>query len=183
MSIKNAWKAIEQNDLETFKMEINHGVSINAKNVDGQSFLIHYINWDTQDWNTQYEDRLNYNFIFFLLTSGIDLNSADKYGQTALMHGIMNRMTMMVIDLLESNKFDINRQDNFGKTPLMFAAIYRLKGHEYHTKNIIKALFKHGAVNYLRDKEGKMAEDYAVSRGVKSLIKNNGSSLIGRLFS
>ena len=182
MSIKQAFNAVGKKDLKTFEKLINSGVSINATNENGESFLTDYLNWGYRD----------YSFIFYLLTNGIDVNSVDKYGQSALMHGIMDGNTTMMIDLLEfydnySNadeciKFDINRQDNWGKTALMFAAIYRLKGYEERTKKLIRVLFKHGAVNDLKDDEDKTAADYAQSLGVKSIIKNNGSSVIGRLF-
>jgi len=53
----------------------------------------------------------------FLIAKGADVNSKDKYGQTALHYAVLNH-EKKIINLLLSHQIDINAKNKYGNTPL-----------------------------------------------------------------
>lgn len=106
-----------------------------------------------------------------LLRSGSDVNSLDRYGQTALMlaaHGGHRA----AVELLIARGADLNVTAKFGLSALMLAIV---AGHEEVAELLIEA----GADPSIRGSgspgfAGKTAGDLAVSRGMTALAARLG---------
>lgn len=60
-------------------------------------------------------------FLQSLINSGVDINAADEYGQTAL-HAIVRDWHPDVVSFIIRNNADVNKADKWGRTPLHLAA-------------------------------------------------------------
>jgi len=78
----------------------------------------------------QWFDALNKYQIYLLrnlLEQGVDINSTDEYGQTALILAVMKPYSYDICDYLLSNDIDINKADKDGTTPLIAAIKHKRK--------------------------------------------------------
>ena len=60
-------------------------------------------------------------FLQSLINSGVDINAADEYGQTAL-HAMVRDWHPDVVSFIVRNNADVNKADKWGRTPLHLAA-------------------------------------------------------------
>jgi ankyrin repeat protein len=99
-----------------------------------------------------------------LLEEGMDINSRDMDGRTALMYASFNGHTDIVNELLKKGA-KVNMRDNYGRTPLMFAS----SGPFPET---VKLLLENGADPDLVDGEDHYtAIMYAAAEGQLEVIK------------
>ena len=95
---------------------------------------------------------------YYIYQDHIDVNLADKNGETALMVAAGNNKNPKVIDVIIIAGADPNARDNKGKTPLMYAAAYNK--NEYITRELLTF----GADINEKDEEGASALIWAVAR-------------------
>jgi ankyrin repeat protein len=99
-----------------------------------------------------------------LIDSGkIDINTVDKYGNTALIFAMWNNNLEMMRKLLDS-KIDINHQDDLGMTPLRYLLGISPEYDKVEwskKKPMIKLLLEYKANKEIKDKFGKSALSYA----------------------
>ncbi|RDW68211.1 hypothetical protein BP5796_08868 [Coleophoma crateriformis] len=100
--------------------------------------------------------------VAFLLKAGVDIESRDREGQTALQHSL-NRGWPDTFELLVSGGANLNTRDNDGTTILMKAA-------GYGASHIIETITKYGVIDSLaRDNDGQTAMHHAInSRNCRS---------------
>ena len=88
----------------------------------------------------RYASSCNFAKIKLLIEQGVDINTRDKAGYTALMYASMNGRLDIVTYLIE-NGADVNLEDEYGTTALFFAQYYGESGYP----DIVKLLKAHGA--------------------------------------
>ena len=91
-----------------------------------------------------------------LLNNGVNPDSKDKYGDTALVWASYKGYLDIVKELLRYNA-DVNIQDIDNETALGMASY---KGY----LDIVKELLKYNADTSIKDNEGKTAFDYATGK-------------------
>ena len=93
-----------------------------------------------------------------LVNAGADVNAQDDFGMTPLMLATEYCSDIEIIKYLINAGADVNAQDNSETTSLMLAA-----KETYHriTPEVITTLMDSGADPKAKDKDGKMAIDYA----------------------
>ena len=97
-----------------------------------------------------------------LITSGIDVNTQDKSGWTALMRAVgWDEHGTEMMRLLVDAKADVNKQDKKGLTALMMATMY---GGE-HCAGMVRLLLDAGAHTNTQNKFGRTALVYAARYG------------------
>lgn len=96
-----------------------------------------------------------------LLEMGVDVNTEDQLGNTALIYA-SKVGDSPTIDMLLTHKADVNKQNSAGATPLMLAAKY---GHEH----IISKLIDRGANPLITNNNGATAAVLAKAYGHRSL--------------
>jgi ankyrin repeat protein len=104
-------KACEKGNLKLIKLLYNSktDLTIQTQNSD-KLFPLHLLSYSKSP-----EDSLK-----FMLEEGVDLNSKDENGRTALMHFIMNKKTNLAKLLIEKGA-SIYEISKFGETPLILA--------------------------------------------------------------
>lgn len=72
---------------------------------------------------TDQHDKIEIDLAFLqsLINSGVDINAADEYGQTAL-HATVRDWHPDVVSFIIRNNADVNKADKWGRTPLHLAA-------------------------------------------------------------
>ncbi|XP_076300828.1 uncharacterized protein LOC143219007 isoform X2 [Lasioglossum baleicum] len=105
------FEAIERNNIGDVKELINHGVSIDAKNNDGQTPL-HY---------AAKSDKLEV-VKYLIEEKGANVNVKDNDGQTPLHSAAKSDKLEVVKYLIEEKGANVNAKDNHGQTPLHSAA-------------------------------------------------------------
>lgn len=98
----------------------------------------------------------------FILEMGIDVNSKNDEGITALHIALYPEIAQLLIN----HGADVNITDNRGNTPLH---IHASDGEE--TFEVIKVLLSNGADKSIENKSGKRAYDIAKSREDKDNMK------------
>lgn len=114
-----------------------------------------------------------------LVSSGADVNMADKSGQTPLLAAITNR-SMAAINLLLDSGADVNKADASGRTPLI-AAIDRRSGSRYRKpaeqEAIVRQLLRQGASVDMTNNAGHtpllMAVKHRLDAIVELLLQSN----------
>ena len=90
-----------------------------------------------------------------LIDSGAELEASDPLGMTPLLFATGNSSPPEIVKLLIDSGAELEVTDLLGMTPLMYTAQYS------SSPEIIKALLDKGADPLARNKDGKMAIDYA----------------------
>ncbi len=100
-----------------------------------------------------------------LINNGVDLNSQDKNGMTALMLAIAEKNTYAIDKLLEY-KVDLDIQNKDGQTALMAAILLNAlnKNNPHMSFNLIKKLIDNGATLNIKDNEGTISLLYAIEK-------------------
>ena len=101
----------------------------------------------------KYAEDDNLSKIKELLSNGVNPDSKDKYGNTALMLAPSYGYLDIVKELLKHNA-DVNNKNIYGITALIEASC-----NDY--LNVVKELLKHGADTSITNKYNKTAFDYA----------------------
>ena len=178
----DAFWAIKLTKFNKFKYLIEkRNISINLINDNNETFLMTYIRMHDDD------HKMNYSFLFYFLSNGINVNYKGNNGKTALMLVIEKGMFQYTIDMLQfyanyadadkSIKFNINIQNNFGETALMIAANFHnspTRRSDIPIEDLIIALFKYGANNTIRNHSFGIAEYMTPDPKLRQLIKNKG---------
>jgi len=141
---------------EIYRLLIEQGANINAKDPDGRTLLILAIN----DQNLE--------ICQLLINHGADVNAKDNRGRTALM-GAASLGNLKICQLLIDHEADVNAKDNKGWTALMAAA------DRDHLK-ICQLLINHGADINVKNNNGWTPYDYA-NKEIKRLLTNSNKSL------
>lgn len=108
------------------------------------------------------------NKINSILKSGkADINSKDKYCETALMIASY-KGNLEIVKLLVDNGADVNIKSDIGNTALMFAS-------EYGQLDIVKYLVENGADINIKDDDGESALIHALedSRKKRKIFRNS----------
>ncbi|EAY07153.1 ankyrin repeat protein, putative [Trichomonas vaginalis G3] len=139
--------AIGQNDLESLEKDLeSEKIDIHSKD----------INYDTYvGWSTNLTDNMD--IVELLISHGIDINSRDNDGDTAL-HLAAFLNVKDVVEFLIPKCADINAKDNYGKTALHWAAFN-------NNTQLVEFLMSNGADIYVKDYNEKSVLHYAVSYG------------------
>ncbi|MFB6357387.1 MAG: ankyrin repeat domain-containing protein, partial [bacterium] len=112
-------------------------------------------------WSSSRKGEIN--VIKRLLKYGVDVNSSDKQGNTALIKAA-SRASTPTLSILLDHQARINQQNNPGKTPLMVAI-------EQGNIQNARFLVQNGASVNVRDSRGWTAAHYALKTGHLVLIK------------
>ena len=174
------------NSKEIAQLLIHHGADINAKNCSGNTalfysvkeiskemveFFIHNgINVNIENFVTLYYlcGSRNMNIIELLVSSGININSVNKNGQTVL-HEATIFSQVELASFLISHGANVNIRDNTGKTPLHLAG-------KSPNPFLVKLFIEHGADINAKDNEGKTVIHYAseiyITQVLQILIPN-----------
>ncbi len=97
-----------------------------------------------------------------LLYKGAQVNSQDRFGNTALMNAAM-RGNREMVDLLLQYRADVKLTNNFGLNALMIAVDKR-----HH--RLVEALLHHGMPVFALDKEGRSALDLAIANNDQEMV-------------
>ncbi|XP_050409060.1 putative ankyrin repeat protein RF_0381 [Patella vulgata] len=128
--------AVEQNDIEIFKLLHHHGATVKKQNSREMSVLHLAI----QNGNAGIVDILLYNH-------GCDVNLSDKVGVTPLLLAV-EQNEIEIVTLLQTHGADVNKQNSRGMSPLHLA----IKKGSKHIVDIL--LNNHSCDVNLSDKEG-----------------------------
>ena len=93
-----------------------------------------------------------------LLDAGVDPNTVDYHGRTALMFAVLWRRDKEMVKLLIDAGADVNAQDADKRTAIIFASMYPPKGK---SPDIVKLLLNAGADVSAEDKHGLSPIMYA----------------------
>lgn len=106
--------AVYNQQVETIKFLINHGLDINVVDESGETPIFDYL----------FDGDISKDYIEYLISIGADINAKNKYGQTPLMLIIENDPSNgeIMMSLLE-NGADYNIKDNDGKTAMNYAIV------------------------------------------------------------
>ena len=136
------WAAQSRNS-GAVSMLLEAGVDVNARGTDGSTALIRA--------TARHSDP---HIVAMLLEAGADVNARDNRDATALTNAARNADSYLIGMLLEAGA-DVNAQDWRGHTALMIAV-----GWNQHL-DVISLLLEAGANHRIRNKEGRMAVDFA----------------------
>ncbi|ETO06139.1 ankyrin repeat protein, partial [Reticulomyxa filosa] len=108
-----------------------------------------------------------------LLDHGANVNSTDKYGNTALMQACL-RCNKKIIDVLLSRdwtpKIDLNKQNVYGWSALHFAYAAETE-HPKVKSSIIESLLTKGAKTDLKNNDGQIPSDVAPENTINHATK------------
>jgi uncharacterized protein len=123
-------EAIESHDLPLFKMLLEKGADVNARNCEsGSTALIETVIFN--EWE----------MFKLLLEKKANVNAQNYSGLTALMYAAESLKVDMLKELLKAGA-NVNIRDGFGFTALGRASRYSNEGHD----RAVKMLKEHGAV-------------------------------------
>ena len=178
--------AMHGNHKEIFKMLVDGGADINAKNPWGERPLHRAISSDSST------------FVNMLIEGKANINAKDNDGFTPLSVAVKNNNSPFILKLIEAGA-DINAMSKRGKTPLHVAAIWDFSGplkilveagakldiqdlggwaalHEAVVSNspsCVRILLKAGARKDIADKEGRLPYDLAKTEEMRELLNPN----------
>ncbi|XP_076298784.1 uncharacterized protein LOC143217929 isoform X2 [Lasioglossum baleicum] len=158
------FEAIERNNIGDVKELINHGVSIDAKNNDGQTPL-HY---------AAKSDKLEV-VKYLIEKKGANVNVKDNDGQTPLHYAAKSDKLEVVKYLIEKKGANVNVKDNDGQTPLHSAA-------KSDKLEVVKYLIEEEGANVnVKDNDGQTPLHSAAKSDklevVKYLIEEKGANV------
>jgi hypothetical protein len=104
-----------------------------------------------------------------LLQSGVDVNTRDDHGRTALHHAV-DTIDEELVELLLRHNSDPNAPDKNGATPLHYAAKLDYYDEDEHAE-LIRLLIDAGADPQARDLEGKRPAERAKLQYVLPLLQ------------
>jgi ankyrin repeat protein len=104
--------ALENDDKRMFKLLIDNGADPKVKILNKNSLLIFYV------------VKNRYLLIDDIIKSGVDINSQDKMGMTALMHSI-EKINLNAVNVLAMKDFDREKTDFAGKTIFDYSNLSR----------------------------------------------------------
>ncbi|XP_076299445.1 uncharacterized protein LOC143218247 [Lasioglossum baleicum] len=132
------FEAIGRNNIDDVKELINHGVSIDATNNEGQTPL-HY---------AAKSDKLEV-VKYLIEEKGANINVKDNDGQTPLHYAADHGKLEVVKYLIEEKGANINVKDNDGQTPLHYAA-------DHGKLEVVKYLIEEKGANInVKDNDGQ----------------------------
>lgn len=101
--------------------------------------------------------------IIELIDKGVDINTPDKDGYTALMYSVRYNLVWLAKILIESG-VNVNAQDAGGRTALMWTTLYN------YPLEMAKLLIESGADVNIKDKTGRTVFDFAIREDKSELI-------------
>ena len=104
--------ALENDDKRMFKLLIDNGADPKVKILNKSSLLIFYV------------AKNRYLLIDDIIKSGVDIDSQDKMGMTALMHSI-EKINLNAVNVLVMKDFDREKTDFAGKTIFDYSNLSR----------------------------------------------------------
>ncbi|KGE12516.1 ankyrin repeat domain-containing protein [Sphingobacterium deserti] len=105
--------------IEIINVLVDAGCDVNYKNNYEYNFLHKII----QEYNIK--ESLGLQYLEFLIEQGLDVNTENIVGQTAL-HFAIDKNKKQYTELLLQNGADPNQQDNDGKTPFYIAVVHQV---------------------------------------------------------
>jgi len=150
---------IEQGNWKLFEYLIEYSTNINEQNIYGESYLTQLLMLYPPEFSLS-------PLLEKLLTKGLDINSRDDRGNTALALAtyLANRDNNLErVKLLLEKGANANLGDASNFTPLMYTATAA-------NKKLATLLIKYGAKLDTQDSSGKTALDYAMKHDQNSLI-------------
>ncbi|MEK6982505.1 MAG: ankyrin repeat domain-containing protein [Candidatus Micrarchaeota archaeon] len=162
------WSISSEENLKTYEMLLNKEADFNAKDLNGNTVLMHAI--------ARHSESHGPELVAFLIENGADVNARNSDGFTPLMflnekhsHGRRS----IVGEMLLNSGADVNARDSNGHTVLM-------RSIEYASPEVVKLLIDNGADVNARDLNGHTALWYAIeskSSGVIKLLIENGAKV------
>ncbi|XP_078405749.1 ankyrin repeat domain-containing protein 55 [Cetorhinus maximus] len=143
--------AISGRQLDTVKLLLKMGASINTEDASGRTALslATYLGW--------------LDGCVTLIRNGAKQNIPDKNGRLPLHAATAeDNVRLLVVLLQQTTMYEINHQDNEGMTPLHWAAFHNRPQH-------VQALLQKGADPTLVDKNFKTALHWAVQSGNRTM--------------
>jgi len=120
------------------------------------------------------QQQADIKFVRYLVEqTNVDLNKPDADGVTPLMHAIQINNTKVVQLLLSSKriKVNVNAQDARGRSPVHYVIQPKSFG-SYENQTLLESLIKtHKAKHTLKDKSGKLPQDYAALQDSRVMYK------------
>ena len=157
---ENGWSrltqtAFRENPLGVrFLLEAGHPVRDRGGYTALHSLCWH---WDHDD---PARDRVFPEIIQMLLDAGLEVDTRDPHGNTALHECVAgDGANAVAARYLLSKGADVNAQNNEGQTPLIY-----LYDTHFEYEKMVPLLLEHGANPLIRDKTGKNALDHARDR-------------------
>lgn len=139
------------NDLDEYLSSINES-NINLLNTDRQNLLQEAIANDA--------DKIALD----LIEKGIELNTQDNNGQTALHYVALYKNSVLAVSILD-NGGNIDVLDKYGNSPL-WTATFNARGNY----EIVKIFLTYGAKPLAKNNSGRSPLDFARQIGDKTLI-------------
>ena len=145
------FNAVQQGQLETVEAQLKTNPELaNVKDVRGFTPLIFASYFDKKD------------IVETLLKHNASVDDCDGSGNTALI-GVAFKGNTELTNILIKAGANINAINNLGYTPLIFATMY-------NQEKVVKLLLKHNADKFIKDKEGKLAIDYAKEKSYSVIV-------------
>lgn len=158
--VKNAqydifYDACLSNDIETIMVLIKHqNINPNFVVKYKKQLLLHIL--------CEKNQKEYFKIIDILLKNGIDINTQNEHGNTAL-HIVCFNNNLSLCKLLLKYFPDLNIQNNNGETPLHLSA-------QYNNFELTKLLLEHGINVNIIDNKGNNALHYACKNNNKDMI-------------
>ncbi len=155
-------------NIETIKILIKYGVNLFLKDCDDKLAVDWAIEDDmkeTAEFLKQEMDKQNQKFLRAvanndleevkkLIKQGVDINTKDEKGFTALSHACLITKNIEMIELLIDNGADIDTKTNEGNTPLISACYFG-------NNDVVDCLVSNGANIYIENDGGHNAKKTA----------------------
>ena len=192
-------RAVKAGDIDSAKLLINKGVDLDIKNKDGRTALFEAVrnsnDIDIIDLlmekgaNSSIKENSGYSVLYeamytissadvrqrvvrILVEKGVDINSVDNYGNTALYFAVL-KGDKEIAKLLLDRGAKIDALDKYGRTILHYAV-------SIGNNEMCRLLMQDGANVNIRDKDGNTALDLAIVNSNTDLInllqQNGGKS-------
>ncbi len=148
--------AVYRKDHTTIEKMLADGVSIDARDEDGRTALMHAVLAEDADPE----------MIGFLTRHGADVNIEDTDQKWTALHFAARDQRAAIVRVLLDTGANVDAQDSFGNTPLWRCVMNSAPDFE-----IVKRLLARGADPNKKNRHGVSPRDTTVNTGNEELVK------------